>query len=58
MEATPNTGLQINTGYTTSSPEMQYQIPFPAAGTYHVWLRVTAAMARMIPFMPAWMDRR
>ncbi len=39
MEATPNTGLQINTGYTTSSPEMQYQIPFPAAGTYHVWLR-------------------
>jgi hypothetical protein len=39
MEALPNSGVNINTGYTTTSPELRYRVVFPAAGTYHVWLR-------------------
>jgi hypothetical protein len=39
MLADPNTGSNINDGYTTSSPELQYAIQFNTPGTYFVWLR-------------------
>jgi hypothetical protein len=39
MEALPNSGMSINTGYAATSPELRYRVVFPAAGTYHVWLR-------------------
>ena len=39
MQALPNSGTNINTGYTTTSPELQYRVVFPTAGTYYIWLR-------------------
>jgi subtilisin family serine protease len=38
----PDTGVQISTGYTTTSPELRYQVEFTTAGTYYVWLRAWA----------------
>ena len=43
LQSLPNTGSQVDTGYTTTTAELQYQVQFPAAGTYHVWLRGYAA---------------
>ncbi|MEJ7654384.1 MAG: hypothetical protein WKH64_14185 [Chloroflexia bacterium] len=37
--AQPNSGVTIDTGYTTTSPELQYQVQFATTGTYYVWLR-------------------
>ncbi|HKS29833.1 MAG TPA: S8 family serine peptidase [Pyrinomonadaceae bacterium] len=42
MFNSPNTGTQIDTGYTTTSPEMQYRVQFTTTGTYYVWLRAWA----------------
>lgn len=39
MVAEPNSGQMIDTAYTTTSPELQYQVRFATAGTYYVWLR-------------------
>jgi len=39
LDATPNTGANYNTGYTTQSPEVQYEIDFAQTGTYYVWVR-------------------
>ncbi len=39
MESRPNTGVSFNTGYTTNSPELIYQVNFTNPGTYFVWLR-------------------
>jgi lysophospholipase L1-like esterase len=39
MQATPNTGTTINTGYVTTSPEMVYNVDFVTTGTYYVWIR-------------------
>src|SRR3989338_4649670 len=36
---TTDTGKSNDTGYTTKSPELQYQIDVPDAGTYYVWVR-------------------
>ena len=38
MVAEPN-APPINTGFTTTSPEISFRVFFQAAGTYHVWLR-------------------
>ena len=43
LQSLPNTGAQVDTGYTNTTAEVQYQVQFPAAGTYHVWLRGYAA---------------
>lgn len=37
--AGPDSGVQIDTGYATTSPELRYQIQFTTPGTYYVWLR-------------------
>ncbi|HDD24309.1 MAG TPA: hypothetical protein ENF52_02605, partial [Chloroflexi bacterium] len=40
MQALPkNPHKNINTGYTTASPELRYRTVFPASGTYYVWVR-------------------
>jgi len=42
MEALPNTGANINTGYTTTSPEFIFKVQFTTTGTYYVWVRGAA----------------
>lgn len=39
LVASPNAGLNINTGYATTSPELVYNVNFATPGTYHVWVR-------------------
>jgi len=45
MRCLPNNGANINTGYTTGSPELDFPIQFTTTGTYQVWLRGSAATA-------------
>jgi len=40
--ALPNTGTLINAGYTTTSPELVFNVNFTTTGTYYVWLRTNA----------------
>ncbi len=35
----PNTGANINTDIETYSPKIRFNVIFPTAGTYHVWIR-------------------
>ena len=42
LEALPNTGVTYNTSYTTSSPELVYNVTFTTTGTYYVWVRGSA----------------
>jgi subtilisin family serine protease len=42
MFSGPDTNVQLSTGYTTTSPELRYQVEFATAGTYYVWLRAFA----------------
>lgn len=39
LRVLPNTAVTTDTGYTTLSPELKYQINFTTAGTYYVWIR-------------------
>ena len=39
VQATPNNGAIVNTGYTTTSPELRFQVNFVTTGAYNVWLR-------------------
>jgi glucose/arabinose dehydrogenase len=41
MEAMPNTGATVNTGYTSGSPRMDYNVNFTQTGTHYVWIRGT-----------------
>ncbi len=43
MRPEPATGTNIDTGYSTTSPELQYRVQFTTPGTYHVWMRAFAA---------------
>jgi len=43
LTALPNAGANINTGYTTTSPELVYNACFATPGTYSVWIRGAAA---------------
>ncbi len=40
LEAVPNQGTNLNTGYQGTSPELQYDISFTQTGTYYLWLRM------------------
>lgn len=42
MRALPNNGTSINTGYTTTSPELVFNVNFTTTGTYYVWVRGAA----------------
>jgi hypothetical protein len=39
MEATPNNGANINSGYVASSPRMDFPVNFVKTGVHHVWIR-------------------
>jgi RHS repeat-associated protein len=39
LQALPNTGVNNDTGYTTTSPRLDYQINFTKTGTHYVWIR-------------------
>ena len=39
MVANPNNAANINTGYTTGSPQLDYRVNFLTTGTYQVWVR-------------------
>ena len=39
MNALPNSGLNINSGYTTTSPQLLFNVNFTTTGTYYVWVR-------------------
>jgi hypothetical protein len=43
MRSLPNNGANINTGYTSGSPQLDFPIMFTTTGTYQVWLRGYAA---------------
>jgi hypothetical protein len=43
--AAPNNNTNLDTGYTTTSPELRYKVKFTTTGTYHVWLRGSGATA-------------
>jgi lysophospholipase L1-like esterase len=42
VEALPNMGTGITAGYTTTSPELVYNVNFTSTGTYYVWIRGAA----------------
>jgi PKD repeat protein len=39
MVTSPNTGLNINTGYASTSPRMDYQVTFVRTGKHYIWTR-------------------
>ncbi len=39
LKAEPDSGTNINSGYSSTSPELQYQVNLPRSGTYFVWIR-------------------
>jgi glucose/arabinose dehydrogenase/Ca2+-binding RTX toxin-like protein len=39
MEATPNTGANVNTGYAAGSPRMDFTVNFLRTGTHYIWAR-------------------
>ena len=39
MEATPNNSTNINTGYATTSPQLNYAVNFVKTGIHYVWIR-------------------
>ena len=38
LVAAPDNGANINTGYVTNSPRLDYQIEFSQTGTHYVWI--------------------
>jgi len=41
MQALPNDGTNINSGFVTTSPRVDYEIEFSSTGTHYVWIRGT-----------------
>src|SRR5262249_55971532 len=39
LQATPNTGVNNDTGYVTNSPRLDFRINFVKTGVYYVWVR-------------------
>jgi hypothetical protein len=39
MLASPNNGANVDTGYTTGSPQLDFRVNFLTTGTYQVWVR-------------------
>ncbi|MES1172938.1 MAG: hypothetical protein ABUL62_01325 [Myxococcales bacterium] len=39
MLSNPNNGANVNTGYTTGSPQLNFPVKFATTGTYQVWVR-------------------
>ncbi|HYU15668.1 MAG TPA: galactose oxidase-like domain-containing protein, partial [Candidatus Acidoferrum sp.] len=45
MEAQPNAGATVNTGYVAGSPRLDYWVNFNRTGTHYVWLRLRGPTA-------------
>jgi hypothetical protein len=43
MQALPNNGASYSNNVPTTSPELRYQVNFPSAGTYYIWVRCRVA---------------
>jgi glycosyl hydrolase family 115 len=43
MVANPNNGANVDTGYTTGSPRLDYQARFAKTGTHYLWIRGSGA---------------
>jgi hypothetical protein len=43
MDAQPNSGAAVDTGYVTGSPRLDYWVNFSRTGTHYVWLRMQGA---------------
>ena len=43
MVANPNNGVNVNTGYTTGSPRLDYRARFVKTGTHYLWIRGSGA---------------
>ncbi|HET6282176.1 MAG TPA: galactose oxidase-like domain-containing protein, partial [Polyangia bacterium] len=43
QQSLPNNGGQVNTGYSTASPRMDFWVNFTKTGIHHVWARGQAA---------------
>jgi glucose/arabinose dehydrogenase len=39
LQATPNSGVNNDAGYTTASPRLDFRVNFVKTGTHHVWIR-------------------
>jgi hypothetical protein len=39
MQAGPDNGARVDTGYLTGAPRLDYRFDFPSAGTWYVWIR-------------------
>jgi glucose/arabinose dehydrogenase len=39
LRATPNNGANVDTGYTTNSPRLDFRVTFVKTGTHYVWVR-------------------
>ena len=39
MRSLPDSGTNVNTGYVTGSPRLDYKVNFTKTGTHYVWLR-------------------
>ena len=39
LKATPNTGVNNNTGYLSNSPRLDYKVNFVKTGTHYIWTR-------------------
>ena len=39
MSSNPNNGANVNTGYVTGSPQLNFPVLFTTTGTYQVWVR-------------------
>ncbi|MEJ7597560.1 MAG: PQQ-dependent sugar dehydrogenase [Kofleriaceae bacterium] len=39
LRATPNSGTNNDTGYTTTSPRLDFRVSFVKTGTHYVWVR-------------------
>ncbi len=38
VEALPNPGVTVDADWATNSPELQYEVEFPASGSYRLWV--------------------
>ncbi|HEY5945547.1 MAG TPA: PQQ-dependent sugar dehydrogenase [Kofleriaceae bacterium] len=43
LRATPNSGINNNTGYTTNSPRLDFKVSFVKTGTHYIWIRGSGA---------------
>jgi hypothetical protein len=39
LQATPNAGVNVNAGYSASSPRLDFPVNFVKTGTHYVWIR-------------------